>query len=76
MIFAALKTLTWGTVATAVVCALLLAWAGGGIPRIASITGDVARGRLPAPAAQGELRQQRAAEAQRVAAPARDGASH
>jgi hypothetical protein len=50
MVIAALKTLTWGTVATAVVSALLLGWAGGSIPRIASLTGDVMRGRLAAPA--------------------------
>jgi hypothetical protein len=62
MVIAALKTLTWGTVATAVVSALLLGWAGGSIPRIASITGDVVRGRLAAPA-QPVAASQRAAPA-------------
>jgi hypothetical protein len=76
MIFAALKTLTWGTVATAVVCALMLAVAGGGMPRIASITGDVMRGRLPAPTARADTRQQRTPEAPNGATPARDSASH
>ena len=45
MVIAALKTLTWGTVATAVVSALLLAYAGGGMPRIAAIVGDAVRER-------------------------------
>jgi hypothetical protein len=67
MVIAALKTLTWGTVVTAVVSALLLGWAGGSIPRIASITGDVVRGRLAAPA-------QPVAASQRAAPPS--DASH
>ena len=75
MIFAALKTLTWGTVATAVVSALLLAWAGGNFPRIAAITGDVMRGRISAPA-KPNLAATRSNEAAPAAAAARDGASH
>ena len=45
MVVAALKTLTWATVATAVVSALLLAYAGGTMPRIASLVGDATRAR-------------------------------
>ena len=77
MVIAALKTLTWGTVGTAVVSALLLAWAGGNFPRVASLTGDVARGRIPAPA-EPELNAQRPA-ASNAAAPggtARDTSPH
>ena len=34
MIVATLKALTWGTVATAVISAFLLATGGGGMPRV------------------------------------------
>ena len=40
MIVAALKTLTWGTVAAAVVSALLLACAGNGLPRLFGAVSD------------------------------------
>ena len=49
MVIAALKTLTWGTVAAAVLSALLLAYAGGSFPRIASITADAVRARAAGP---------------------------
>lgn len=51
MVIAVLRALTWGTVAAAVTSAVLLASAPGGAPRIASITGDAARGRLASPPA-------------------------
>ncbi len=51
MIVAALRAITWGTVAAAVASAVLLTASSGGMPRIASITGDLTRGRtLTAPA--------------------------
>jgi hypothetical protein len=40
MVIAALRTLTWGTVAAAVVSALLLAWAGGAMPRGTGLAND------------------------------------
>ena len=40
MVVAARKTLTWGTVAAAVVSALLLACAGSNLPRLAGAAGD------------------------------------
>ena len=40
MIVAALKTLTWGTVAAAVVSALLLACAGNSLPRLFGAVSD------------------------------------
>ena len=43
MIVASRKTLTWGTIAAAVASALLLACAGGSMPRIAGIIGDAMR---------------------------------
>ena len=49
MVIAVLRALTWGTVAAAVTSAVLLASVNGGAPRIASITGDAARGRLGSP---------------------------
>lgn len=43
MVVAARKTLTWGTVAAAVVSALLLACAGSNLPRLAGAAGDPVR---------------------------------
>ena len=53
MVIAVLRAITWGTVAAAVTSAVLLTASSGGMPRIASITGDLTRGRaLAAPAGQ------------------------
>ena len=49
MVVAVLRAITWGTVAAAVTSAVLLTASSGGMPRIASITGDLTRGRVPAP---------------------------
>ncbi len=71
MIVVSRKALTWGTIATAVASALLLADAGGGMPRIA---GDAMRARPDAPV-QPEIADQRSAttsNAQRNAASVRD----
>ena len=43
MVIAALKTLTWGTVAAAVLSAVLLASSGGGLPRAAGGSGETLR---------------------------------
>jgi hypothetical protein len=48
MIVAVLRAITWGTVAAAVTSAVLLTASSGGMPRVASITGDLTRGRVPA----------------------------
>ena len=53
MVIGVLKTLTWGTVAAAVVSAVLLAFAGTGLPRIGALVGDSVRGRPAAAAQQG-----------------------
>ena len=45
MVIAALKTLTWGTIATAVGSALLLAYAGSTMPRMTGISDDMAPAR-------------------------------
>jgi hypothetical protein len=50
MIAAALKAITWATLTTAVLSAVLLASTGGSMPRMASLVGDVMYGR-PASAA-------------------------
>ena len=52
MVIAALKSLTWGTVVAAVVSAVLLAYAGGNMPRIA---GDAVRSRPASPAQPGRV---------------------
>ena len=53
MVIAVLRAITWGTVAAAVTSAVLLTASSGGMPRIASITGDLTRGRaLALPAGQ------------------------
>jgi hypothetical protein len=53
MVVAVLRAITWGTVAAAVTSAVLLTASSGGMPRIASITGDLSRGRaLAAPTGQ------------------------
>jgi hypothetical protein len=55
MVIAVLRALTWGTVAAAVTSAVLLASVNGGAPRIASITGDAARGRLSSSPPAGQV---------------------
>ena len=80
MIIKALKTLTWGTLAFAVISAVLLAAAGGGSLRIDTGSG-AALGARPG----SDLRTDRATEAQRAgrvapgngsAGPSRDPAAH
>ena len=51
MVVAVLRAITWGTVAAAVTSAVLLTASSGGMPRIASITGDLTSGRALAPSA-------------------------
>ena len=74
MVIAALKTLTWGTVAAAVLSALLLAYAGGNFPRIASITADAVRTRAAGPVRPGPADPHRTAASEADAAAASDRA--
>jgi len=54
MVVAVLRAITWATLAAAVTSAVLVTTSSGGPPRIASMTGDLTRGRLPpSSAAQG-----------------------
>ena len=49
MVVAALKTLTWSTVAAAAASALVLAWSDGSMPRLGGAEGETAHPARSAP---------------------------
>lgn len=72
MVIAALKTLTWGTIAAAVFSALLLAYAGSSMSRVPAVSADAARSPSIAPVQIGtaKLRNNPAREARHEVVPA------
>jgi hypothetical protein len=53
MVIAALKTLTWGTIAAAVFSALLLAYAGSSMSHMTGVPADALRARPASPVQSG-----------------------
>ena len=76
MVVAALKSLTWATVAGAVLSALLLAYGGSNMPRIAGIGADALRARPASTASPGRTPERPAAAAMGGAAPLRETSAH
>ncbi len=72
MVIAALKTLTWGTIAAAVFSALLLAYAGSSMSRVTGVTVGTTRAPSAAPVQAGaaKLRSTAAQDARHEVAPA------